>query len=162
MIRRFSTIVKNEEIAKSVGGGVCEKEHQNSSYSPWTPTNELKKKNHYFKRMAFLIQTLEDEKVDQIERQIPTFKVGDVLKLRLKVGENENKEEEFVGVCIARKNKSYRSSITLRKTWTPPLGVERIFHLYSPSILSIEVIGSRDYKGRSLYYLRNNPKATMV
>jgi len=56
-------------------------------------------------------------------------------------------------VCIARKNAGLNSSFTVRKI-SYGEGVERIFPLYSPNIVEIEVKRQGAVRRAKLYYLR--------
>ncbi|GMH38643.1 hypothetical protein BSKO_06527 [Bryopsis sp. KO-2023] len=131
---------------------------------PWTPSKDLDKRKHYFKRMDHLRQMLEDERSKEIlaEKKFPEFGPGDVLHLKLLVPENKRKEEKFSGVCIAMKNKSLRTTFTLRKTFPGGVGVERIFPLHSPNILEIKVVGKKRIRRAKLYHLEKKAKETQV
>jgi hypothetical protein len=52
---------------------------------PWTPTDQLAKRKVLTKRMGFLLQTLEAERLHDAkrERNFPDFKAGDILSLKL-------------------------------------------------------------------------------
>jgi large subunit ribosomal protein L19 len=75
------------------------------------------------------------------------------LKVLVKVIEGEKERmQSFEGVCIARRNRSIGSSVTVRKISFGE-GVERIFPLYSPNI-KIEVVRRGVVRRAKLYYLR--------
>ena len=120
-----------------------------------------------------LMQSLEHEAVKKLaqKRPVPDFAPGDTLRVTIIVEEDKaadkaekaekgNKEakphrrtQAFEGVCIARKNAGINSSFTLRKI-SYGEGVERIFPLYSPRIVSIEVVRQGSVRRAKLYYLR--------
>ncbi|MGQ0510900.1 MAG: 50S ribosomal protein L19 [Betaproteobacteria bacterium] len=101
-----------------------------------------------------LIQTLENEELKRIGRQIPDFSPGDTLIVRVNVVEGDKKREQaFEGVVIAKKNRGLRSSFIVRKISSGE-GVERTFQTYSPLIASIEVKRRGDVGRAKLYYLR--------
>ena len=54
---------------------------------------------------------------------------------------------------IARKNAGVNSSFTVRKI-SYGEGVERVFPLYSPRLVSIELVRRGDVRRAKLYYLR--------
>ena len=103
-----------------------------------------------------LIAELEKELQDRLtaERPVPDFRPGDTLKVSVKVIEgNRERVQAFEGVCIARRNRGVNSAFTVRKI-SYGEGVERVFPLYSPRLVSIEVIRRGDVRRAKLYYLR--------
>lgn len=101
-----------------------------------------------------LIQTLENEELKRIGRQVPDFSPGDTLIVRVNVVEGDKKREQaFEGVVIAKKNRGLRSSFIVRKISSGE-GVERTFQTYSPLIASIEVKRKGSVRRSKLYYLR--------
>ena len=72
------------------------------------------------------------------------------------VPENKRRPAEFKGLCIARRNRGLGSSFTLRAVLNNH-AVERMFPLYSPHILDMEVTERRKVARAKLYYLRNKP-----
>ncbi len=101
-----------------------------------------------------LIQTLENEELKRIGRQIPDFSPGDTLVVRVNVVEGDKKREQaFEGVVIAKKNRGLRSSFIVR-TISSGEGVERTFQTHSPLIASIEVKRKGSVRRAKLYFLR--------
>ena len=103
-----------------------------------------------------ILQTIEKEQVEKIleSKSIPNFKAGDTLKIHAKVVEGERERIQFYeGVCIARKNGGINSSFTVRKISFGE-GVERVFPLYSPNVVKIEVIRIGKVRRAKLYFLR--------
>jgi len=90
----------------------------------------------------------------QSATKVPDFRPGDSVKVNVKVVEGERERvQAFEGVCIARKNAGVNSSFTLRKI-SYGEGVERVFPLFSPRLVSIEVVRQGDVRRAKLYYLR--------
>lgn len=84
---------------------------------------------------------------------IPEFRVGDNVRVNVKVKEGENERTQaYEGVCIARKSAGLNSSFTVRKISFGE-GVERVFPLYSPNI-TVERIRQGLVRRAKLYYLR--------
>ncbi|WP_374380251.1 50S ribosomal protein L19 [Dongia sp.] len=90
----------------------------------------------------------------QSATKVPDFRPGDSVKVSVKVVEGERERvQAFEGVCIARKNAGVNSSFTLRKI-SYGEGVERVFPLFSPRLVAIEVVRQGDVRRSKLYYLR--------
>ena len=89
------------------------------------------------------------------KKKIPEFFAGDTVKVGVRIAEGKRERiQYFEGVCIAKKNRNFNSSFTVRKISFGE-GVERTFALYSPIIGSIKVIRSGKVKRAKLYYLRD-------
>jgi large subunit ribosomal protein L19 len=87
-------------------------------------------------------------------KEVPAFGPGDTVTVYVKVQEGERERQQaFEGLVIARRNRGYNSSFTVRKV-SYGEGVERVFPLYSPSIAKIEVMRKGDVRRAKLYYLR--------
>lgn len=87
-------------------------------------------------------------------KTIPQFKAGDTVRVSIRITEGNNERiQNFEGVCIARKNNGIGSSFTVRKI-SHNEGVERVFHLYSPKIEKIEVVKYGIVRRAKLYYMR--------
>lgn len=87
-------------------------------------------------------------------RTLPHFSPGDTVVVQVKVKEgNRERLQAFEGVVIARRNRGYHSSFTVRKT-SHGEGVERVFQAFSPQVQEIQVKRRGDVRRAKLYYLR--------
>ena len=103
------------------------------------------------------IEEINQHNVKQIlsEKKIPDFYPGDVVKVGVRITEGKKERiQYFEGVCIAKKNRDFNSSFTVRKISFGE-GVERTFPLYGTLIDSIKVIRSGKVRRAKLYYLRD-------
>ena len=101
-----------------------------------------------------LIQTLEQEEIKRLKKNVPDFSPGDTVIVNVNVVEGERKRSQaFEGMVIAKRNRGLNSSFTVRKISSGE-GVERTFQTYSPLIASIEVKRKGDVRRAKLYYLR--------
>ena len=101
-----------------------------------------------------IIQTLEQETIEALGKDIPDFRPGDTLRVGVRVVEGDRTRiQNYEGVCIARSNKGAGSSFTVRKISFGE-GVERVFPLYSPNVDSITVVRRGAVRRAKLYYLR--------
>src|SRR5687767_846522 len=88
-------------------------------------------------------------------KEVPVFSPGDTVIVHVKVQEGERERlQAFEGMVIARRNRGYNSSFTVRKI-SYGEGVERVFPLHSPAVAKIEVKRKGDVRRAKLYYLRN-------
>lgn len=89
------------------------------------------------------------------KKEIPQFKVGDTVKVLVKIPEGPDKTRlhPFEGVVIARHGSGTTSTFTVRKV-SYGEGIERVFPVYSPTLDSIKVLRSGKVKRAKLYYLR--------
>ena len=105
--------------------------------------------------MHQIIQEYNREKIQNVEREIPDFRAGDLLKVHLIIREGEKTRKQlFQGICIRRKGALFSKSFTVRKI-TSGYGVEKTFPLYSTSIDKIEVLKRGKVRRNKLYYYRN-------
>ena len=88
-------------------------------------------------------------------RDLPPFRVGDTVRVHVKIKEGEKERiQVFEGVVIRRRGGGASETFTVRKV-SYGVGVERILPVQSPNVTKIE-IKSRGHVRRSrLYYLRD-------
>ncbi len=99
---------------------------------------------------------IENEQIEDSlkNKDIPSFKSGDTVRVNVFVTEgNKERVQAFEGVCIARSNRSFNSTFTVRKI-SHGEGVERVFPLYSPMLESIKLVRKGKVRRSKLYYLR--------
>ena len=98
-----------------------------------------------------LIKVIEQE---QMKADLPDIKIGDFVKVHLKVKEgNRERLQVFEGTIIARKGRSLAEMLTVRRI-SYGIGVERILPLHSPRIDHIEIVRRGKVRRAKLYYLR--------
>jgi len=74
-----------------------------------------------------LIQTIEQEEIKRLARNIPDFSPGDTVIVNVNVVEGERKRvQAFEGMVIAKRNRGLNSSFIVRKISSGE-GVERTF-----------------------------------
>jgi large subunit ribosomal protein L19 len=95
-------------------------------------------------------------------RNVPSFKVGDGVKVHTKVREGDKERVQlFSGIVIARKGHGIHETFTVRRI-SYGEGVERVFPVNSPNIEKIEVDRESEIGRARLYYLRDRKgKAAM-
>ncbi|MDP8266087.1 MAG: 50S ribosomal protein L19 [Candidatus Aceula meridiana] len=88
------------------------------------------------------------------KKELPEFKVGDTVKMMVKVTEGDKARlHPFEGAVIRKTGRGLRGTFTLRKISFGE-GVERTFPLHSPVIESLKIISKGIVSRSKLYYLR--------
>ena len=91
----------------------------------------------------------------QINPNIPEFRVGDTVKVNVKIIEgNKERVQAYEGVVTARKGGGVSETFTVRKD-SYGVGVERVFPVHSPKIDSIEVLRHGKVRRAKLNFLKN-------
>jgi large subunit ribosomal protein L19 len=99
-----------------------------------------------------IIEKIEKE---QIKEDAPKFKVGDNVKVAVRVREGEKERiQNFSGVVIAREGSGINEAFTVRRI-SYGEGVERRFPVHSPFIESVTVERPGKVRRAKLYYLRD-------
>src|SRR5882762_9839552 len=97
--------------------------------------------------------------IDMIEephrkKSIPSFRVGDQVRVILKIVEGESERlQAFEGTVIRLRGHGLSKTFTVRKI-SYGIGVERTLLLHSPRIDKIEVLRSGHVRRSRLYFLR--------
>jgi large subunit ribosomal protein L19 len=90
----------------------------------------------------------------QLKQGIPSFRVGDTIKVHAKVVEGDKERiQVFEGVVIGRQGAGAREAVRVRKL-SYGVGVERLFPLHSPMIDKIELAKEGKVRRAKLYFLR--------
>jgi large subunit ribosomal protein L19 len=101
--------------------------------------------------VANLVDKLERE---QMREGLPAFRVGDSVRVHVRVVEGERERTQtFSGTVIRINRGANRTRFTVRKI-SFGVGVERIFPLHSPHLERVEVISRGRVRRARLYYIR--------
>ncbi len=93
-------------------------------------------------------------------KELPDLSVGESVRLGIRIVEgNRERVQYYEGVIIAMKNMGINKTITVRKV-SQGVGIERIFLLHSPKVVSIEKKKLAKVRRSKLYFLRNLPAKT--
>lgn len=91
----------------------------------------------------------------QLREDIPNLKIGDLIKVYVKVKEGTRERlQAFEGYLIAKNGGGIQQTIKVRRL-SYGIGVERIFPVHSPKIDHIERVRSGRVRRAKLYYLRD-------
>jgi len=97
------------------------------------------------------------EKVGQQVRKEPLapFKVGDTVTVQQRIREGEKERiQAFSGVVIGRRGCGAGETFTVRKVSFGE-GVERVYPVNSPNVVSVEVVRPGSTRRAKLLYLRD-------
>lgn len=107
---------------------------------------------------------LNDFAVEQVKKikaargaELSNFKVGDTVSVKYKITEGANTRiQAFNGIVIAKSKSAsnYAATFTVRKI-SSGVGVERKFTVYSPLLVSVDILKQGVVRRAKLYYLRN-------
>ncbi len=98
--------------------------------------------------------TIKALEAEQLKKDLPEFKVGDNIRVSVKVDEaDKTRTQAFEGVVIKKQGSGIRESFTVRRISFGE-GVERHFPLHSPTVQKIELIRTGKVRRAKLYYLR--------
>ncbi len=91
----------------------------------------------------------------QINPNIPEFRVGDTVKVNVKIIEgNKERIQAYEGIVTSRKGGGVSETFTVRKD-SYGVGVERTFPINTPKIASIEVLRHGKVRRAKLTFLKH-------
>jgi len=100
-------------------------------------------------------QLLKELTSEFIKENRDQFKVGDGVKVHVRVREGEKERIQiFAGIVISRKGSGIHEAFTVRRI-ASGVGVERVFPVHSPLIDKVEVDRESITMRARMYYLRD-------
>jgi large subunit ribosomal protein L19 len=101
-----------------------------------------------------LIKVVEQKFLKNAETRL-TVEIGDIVRIGYIIPEGDKERTQFYeGVVIAKQNKGLGKSFTIRRS-VQGVGVEQVFLVHSPKIVSIVRKQASKVRRAKLYYLRN-------
>ena len=98
----------------------------------------------------------------QIRTDIPEFRVGDTVKVGVKIVEGKRERvQDFEGIVIAIKGSGISKNFVVRKI-SQGVGVETTFPMNSPVIDSVTVVRKGKVRRAKLNYLRTMVKQPKI
>ncbi len=99
-----------------------------------------------------IIKSIEHE---QMKNKIPYLKVGDTVKVHVRVKEgNRERIQVFEGIVIKKQGGGVNETFTVRRV-SYGVGVEKTFLIHSPAVEKVEVIRVGKARRAKLFYLRD-------
>ncbi|PCI94278.1 50S ribosomal protein L19 [Candidatus Aerophobetes bacterium] len=100
------------------------------------------------------MRVIEEIEEKQLRKDIPHFRVGDTLKVHVKIIEGSKERiQAITGTVIAIKGKGLSETFSLYRI-AYGAAMERVFPIHSPRIAKIEVMKHGKVCRSKLYYLR--------
>lgn len=88
-------------------------------------------------------------------KDAPEMKIGDTVKVHVRIKEGDKERIQiYEGIVIRKNGTRNRKTFTVRKT-SFGIGVERIFPFHSPFIDKVETMREGQVRRAKLYYLRS-------
>ena len=101
--------------------------------------------------MMDLVKMLSEQ---YMKPELPEMNVGDTVRVLVRVKEgNRERVQAFEGTIIAKKHGGINQTFTVRRV-SYNVGVEKVFPVHSPSIVSVETVRRGKVRRAKLYYLR--------
>lgn len=90
-----------------------------------------------------------------LKTDVPQFRVGDTVNVSVKIVEGEKERIQiFSGTVLGRSGGGIAETFRVRRI-VAGQGVERVFPLHSPRVVSVEVVRSGQTRRAKLYFLRD-------
>lgn len=90
----------------------------------------------------------------QIRNDIPEFRVGDTVKVGVRIIEGKRERvQDYEGVVVAKRGGSVSETFTVRKM-SSGIGVERTFPVNSPKVAYVEVMRKGKVRRAKLTFLK--------
>ncbi|MDF0552976.1 50S ribosomal protein L19 [Kamptonema sp. UHCC 0994] len=118
-------------------------------------------------KCAEIVRSIETEEINklkvELKKELPEIHVGDTVKVGVRIVESgKERIQPYEGTVIAKRNGSINETITVRRVFQG-VGVERVFLIHSPRIVTIKIIRRGKVRRAKLYYLRDRVgKATRI
>ena len=98
-----------------------------------------------------IIKSIEHE---QLKSKVPMLKVGDTVKVHVKIKEgNRERIQVFEGIIIKKQGGGLNETFTVRRI-SYGVGVEKTFLVHSPMVEKVEVVRVGKARRAKLFYLR--------
>jgi large subunit ribosomal protein L19 len=101
--------------------------------------------------MSLLLDKISKENIND---KVPAFRVGDVVKVHVRIKEGEKERVQlYTGTVIAKDGQGATETFTVRRV-SYGEGVERVFPIHSPNLAEIEIERKGNVRRAKLYYVR--------
>jgi len=92
---------------------------------------------------------------EQLKNKIPDLKVGDTVRVHVRIKEGSRERiQVFEGIIIKKQGGGVNATFTVRRI-SYGVGVEKTFLVHSPNVEKVEVVRVGKARRAKLYYLRD-------
>ena len=100
--------------------------------------------------------TIRAIEAEQLRKDTPNFRIGDTVRVHVKVIEEGDKTRTqlFEGIVIKKQGSGVRENFTVRRVSFGE-GVERNFPVHSPTVQKVDIVRTGKVRRAKLFYLRN-------
>lgn len=117
-------------------------------------TDNIKIKENLQKEKSHPIDLIKLVEAKFLKHSTEVVEVGDILRIGYIIPEGDKERTQYYeGVVIAKQNRGLGKSFTIRRS-VQGIGVEQVFLVHSPKIISITKKQSSKVRRAKLYYLR--------
>lgn len=117
--------------------------------------NTKKTKKTSNKDLINLVESKYTKNKEFLENSEKLIEIGDIIRIAYLIPEGEKERTQYYeGVVIAKKNRNLGKSFIIRRN-VQGIGIEQIFLLNSPKIVSIVKKQASKVRRSKLYFLRN-------
>ena len=117
-------------------------------------TDNTKTKGSLVKENSSSIDLIKLVEAKFLKNSSESIEVGDILRIGYIIPEGDKERTQYYeGVVIAKQNRGLGKSFTIRRS-VQGIGVEQVFLLNSPKIVSVTKKQSSKVRRAKLYYLR--------
>ena len=90
-----------------------------------------------------------------MKTDMPKLQVGDYVRVSVKIREGDKERlQAFEGTIIAMKHGGISETFTVRRI-AHGVGIERVFPIHSPNVVTVDVLRHGRVRRAKLYYLRD-------
>ena len=117
-------------------------------------TDNTKTKGSVVKENSSSVDLIKLVEAKFLKNSSESIEVGDILRIGYIIPEGDKERTQYYeGVVIAKQNRGLGKSFTIRRS-VQGIGVEQVFLLNSPKIVSVTKKQSSKVRRAKLYYLR--------
>ncbi len=101
------------------------------------------------------MRTIDAIEKEFVKKDVPVFDPGDTVDVHVKIIEGDRERIQiFTGIVLAKRHEGLSETFTVRRL-VQGEGVERIFPVHSPRVVTIDVKKKGKVRRAKLHYLRD-------
>ena len=102
------------------------------------------------------VERVENPRLEELKSENrSSISIGDTVKVGVQIREGDRtRVQNYQGTIIRQHKNGLKSTFTVRRVFQG-IGIERIFPLYSPAVVKIEILAHGKVRRSKLNFLRN-------